>query len=243
MSNNAAIEVMQPVSITPMSILEIAVQQGQDIDKLTKLMELQERYEANEARKAYFAAMKLFKDNPPEIRKNGHGHGTARYATLDHACDQIIPALAKVGITHKWRVKAAGGKVTVACVLSHQLGYSDPEPPTMEADADTSGSKNAIQAIGSSLKYLERYTLFAAAGLDDGNADKDGADTGDKGGKLKQEIVGSSLDDIENCRDLVELQRVHNRVCKMAQDADDKTAELQFIKASNARKVEIRANS
>lgn len=44
----------------------------------------------------------------------------------------------------------------------------------MSASADTSGSKNSIQAIGSTITYLQRYTLFSILGLastddDDGN--------------------------------------------------------------------------
>jgi len=56
---------------TPAQLLAIAVDKDADIDKLTKLMELQERWEANEARKAYVQAMNEFKASPPEIFKDG----------------------------------------------------------------------------------------------------------------------------------------------------------------------------
>jgi hypothetical protein len=226
--------------VTPNGLLQMAVSQGADIDKLTKLLELQERWEAGEARKAYYAARKLFKDSHLKISKNGTGHNNVKYATLNDACAQIIPALAKFGITHEWKVKAADKKVVVSCVLSHELGYTEPNPPTMEADADTSGNKNAIQALGSSLKYLERYTLFAACGLDDGSPDKDGAQPSDKN-RLADELVIERLEWIENCRDLVELQKTHNNACKMAQEVGDQAAELSFIKASNAQKTKIRS--
>ena len=42
---------------TPMSILAKAVEMGADVDKLTKLMDLQERWERNEAKKAFDAAL------------------------------------------------------------------------------------------------------------------------------------------------------------------------------------------
>jgi hypothetical protein len=35
----------------------------------------------------------------------------------------------------------------------------------MEAGADVSGKKNAIQSVASSITYLSRYTLLAATGL------------------------------------------------------------------------------
>ena len=40
-------------AITPMDMINTAIERGADIDQLTKLMDLQERWEANEARKAY----------------------------------------------------------------------------------------------------------------------------------------------------------------------------------------------
>ncbi len=48
---------MPAADITPQQMLAIAVQQGADLQKLEKLMELQERWEKNQARKAYVAAM------------------------------------------------------------------------------------------------------------------------------------------------------------------------------------------
>jgi hypothetical protein len=48
----------------------------------------------------------------------------------------------------------------------------------MEAAADISGSKNQIQAIGSAVTYLERYTLFASYGLASKDQDDDGKASG-----------------------------------------------------------------
>src|SRR5690606_13579685 len=39
------------------------------------------------------------------------------------------------------------------------------EENSLAGPADNSGSKNAIQAIGSTLTYLQRYTLIQALGL------------------------------------------------------------------------------
>jgi hypothetical protein len=175
MKSDLALTQPEAHSMNPLEMVQAAIERQIDPAALKQIMDLAERWEANQARKAFYAAMKKFKDNPPEIRKNGTGHNNAKYATLDHACDQIIPALASVGITHKWRVSIVESKISVTCVLTHELGFSDPEPPTIEAMADKSGGKNDIQAIGSAIKYLERYTLFAATGLDDGSKDDDGA--------------------------------------------------------------------
>src|SRR5690606_10591416 len=48
------------------------------------------------------------------------------------------------------------------------------------APPDGSGNKNAIQGIGSTSTYLQRYTLSAAFGLTTADEDDDGEATGDK---------------------------------------------------------------
>jgi len=167
--------------ITPMAMLQIAVEQGADIDKLSKLMDLQERWQANEARKAFVAALTAFKEEPPTITKNKHvafggqGRGGTAYdhATLDHVCDVIGKALSKHGLSHRWDVEQPdGGMIRVTCVLTHAMGHS--ESVSMQAGADQSGSKNNIQAVGSTSTYLQRYTLLAATGLAATGQDDDG---------------------------------------------------------------------
>lgn len=164
--------------VTPMGLLKIATEQGADLDKLKQLMDLQERWEANEAKKAFVIAMAEFKKNPPTIHKNKHanmgaGKPSYGYASLDNVCDQIVDALSKVGISHDWKTQQGDGKIRVTCVLTHVRGHS--ESTWLEASPDTSGAKNSIQAIGSTVSYLQRYTLLAACGLAVGDQDDDGA--------------------------------------------------------------------
>jgi hypothetical protein len=178
----APVELHQPSAVTPMHMLQVALDQGADLAKLEQLMALQERWEANEARKAYVSAMAQFKRNPPDILKRKHVHfqtskGTTEYmhATLADVCAAAIKGLADVGISHRWDVEQKDGQITVHCVLTHQQGYS--ERTTLTGRADDSGGKNAIQAIASAVTYLQRYTLLSATGLatrdmqdDDGRA-------------------------------------------------------------------------
>jgi hypothetical protein len=169
--SNVAVLPQAQAPITPMQMLQTAVERGTDIDQLTKLMDLQERWEKNEARKAFVSALNDFKADPPAIEKNKHvsfggGRGSTAYdhATLDHVCDVIGKALSRHGLSHRWEVEQdERGAIRVACVITHALGHS--ERVSMSATADTSGSKNSIQAIGSTVTYLQRYTLLAATGL------------------------------------------------------------------------------
>lgn len=181
---------LQPrAAVTPMDMLNMAVQQGADLDKLSKLMDLQERWETNEARKAFVQALNAFKANPPTLVKNRHvsyqgakGRTEYDHATLDHVSDEIGKALAAQGLSHRWDVdQIDGGLIRVTCVLTHEQGHS--ERVSLQAGADQSGGKNNIQAIGSAVSYLQRYTLLAATGL----AAKDQDDDGQAAGQPRQQ--------------------------------------------------------
>lgn len=169
--------------VTPMDMLQVAMERGADLDRLQQLMDLQQRWEQNEARKAYVAAMSTFKANPPEILKGKHvkfqtSKGITEYhhATLADVCAAATKGLAVVWISHRWDVKQDAGKITVTCILTHAAGHS--ESVAMTTLADDSGGKNAIQAIGSAITYLQRYTLMAATGLAAAEMDDDGRGAG-----------------------------------------------------------------
>jgi len=162
----------------PAAMISAAITGGADLEKLEKLMLLQERWEANEAKKAYVMAMAQFKANPPKIDKDRSvKYGTTHYdhASLANVTDKINSALALAGLSAAWTTKQDGTGISVTCTITHQLGHS--ESTTLTAEADTSGQKNKIQAIGSTITYLERYTILALTGLATHKQDDDGGKT------------------------------------------------------------------
>lgn len=179
--NPPALTTLPAASTTPSQLLALAVQQGADLDRLERLMALQERWEANEARKAYVAAMASFKAEPLTIVKDKHVSFTTQkgkteydHATLGNVVRTIVAGLAKHGLSHSWQTeRMEGGRVQVTCRITHQLGHS--ESIALDAPLDDSGGKNNIQALGSAITYLQRYTLLAITGL----ATEDGDDDGD----------------------------------------------------------------
>ncbi len=183
-------------AITPMQMLQIAVEQNADLDKMTKLMDLQERWEANEAKKAFVVAINAFKADPPKLTRDKHvdfstskGRTEYDHATLDQVSTVIGEALSKHGISHRWETSQTNGAIGVTCVLTHELGHS--ERVSLESQPDASGGKNAIQAIGSTVTYLQRYTLLAATGIAVQNGDDDGAGTSAPiDANQKEHIVG-----------------------------------------------------
>lgn len=152
-----------------------ATDQSFDVAKLDALLAVKERWEKEEARKAFVVALNKFKENPPSLSKNKtvkFDKTEYKHATLDKVSLVIGQALAVVGISHRWDVKQEGKIITVICILTHEGGHSERVP--MSADPDNSGSKNSIQAIGSTVTYLQRYTLLAATGVAVQGQDDDG---------------------------------------------------------------------
>ena len=167
-------------AVTPMQMLQVAVERGDDMEKLRQLMDLQDRWEANQARKAFVAAVAAFKAEPMKILKskqvNIPGGAKFAHATLADVVDGVVASLSKHGLSHKWELQQDGDRITVTCVLTHEAGHS--ERTTLSGLPDDSGKKNGIQQIASTVTYLQRYTLMAACGLSAKDMDDDGRGAG-----------------------------------------------------------------
>ena len=168
---------------SPFAMTKLGLAHGQSLADIEKMLELQIRWEENEAKKAYHRAMAAFKANPPKIwrdmqvkyKDKGGNVQNWSHSDLGIASEAISKSLGEHGLNYTWRTEPQDNKETkVTCIIYHELGHS--ESTWLQAGPDTTGSKNAIQAIGSTIFYLERYTLFALTGLaparmdDDGNA-------------------------------------------------------------------------
>lgn len=158
--------------ITPLDLIRQAVDSGADIDKLEKLLQLEREWKADKAREAYVEAMNDFRAEAIQVVRTKEGHNY-KYAPLSEVLAIAVPKLAQHGLSHRWETKQGeNGGIEVTCIVTHSLGHS--ERTSLMAAPDTSGSKNAVQAIGSTVTYLERYTFMAATGLASGDQDDDG---------------------------------------------------------------------
>lgn len=167
------------VDQSPLAAAERLLTAGADLDKIEKMLELQERFEKMEAKKAYTQAMADFKADPPTISKDKHvdfktakGRTSYDHASLGNVTSKINKSLAVHGLTAAWKTNQTQGGITVTCTITHKLGFS--ESTSLTAGAENSGTKNNIQAIGSTITYLQRYTLLALTGLATHDQDDDG---------------------------------------------------------------------
>lgn len=169
---------------TPADIVLYAMQKGADIAQIEKFMDLQMKWEADQARKAFVSDMAEFKKNPPEIVKDKQVAFTGTsymHATLGNVTEAIVAGLAAHGFSHRWDTDQSGGQITVTCILTHKLGHS--ERTALSGAKDDSGKKNQIQQMASTITYLQRYTLLAATGV----ATKEQGDDDGRGSEVQQE--------------------------------------------------------
>lgn len=218
---------------TPADLLRIAVENGADLDRLERLMALQERWEASEARKAYDSAFAAFKSEALRIIKNrsvtaGPLNGK-KYAELFAIVNAVTPALSRHGLSSSWKItKDAPDWIEVTCTLKHTGGHT--ESVSMGGPPDTGGAKNAIQARASTVSYLERYTLKAILGLSEQEDDDDG-----NGGEPDR--VSDMLTAIKEAADQDALRAVFAE-CFAATKGQPKV-QKQIIDAKDARKKEL----
>ncbi len=160
---------------TPAVLLHLAIQQNLDIEKLERLMQLQERWEATQSRKEFLTAISKFQAACPPLEKTkkvAFGNTKYSYAPLGEIAATIKHAMSENGLSHRWEIEDASDKIICTCIISHLTGHS--EKTTMSAAKDSSGGKNEIQQRGSSITYLQRYTLIAALGISTADEDVDG---------------------------------------------------------------------
>ena len=99
-----------PATTDSNAVLIMAMQKGYTPDLIKQMMDLSERHEANEARKAYFAALAEFKENLPTIKKNKAATAMMKF-TSENKLRQVMALLS-------W-----GGYVSrnINALLSHNL--------------------------------------------------------------------------------------------------------------------------
>lgn len=164
------------IPASPSHLLELAISKDLDVEKLRELMQLQKEWQADRAKEEFFKALAQFQALAPELRKSRQVNFKDvhySYASLGDITRQIRQPLEKVGLAYRWEITDTMEEIKVTCLISHSGGHT--EKTTMTAKPDVTGSKNPIQARGSTITYLQRYTLIGALGLSTADADVDGA--------------------------------------------------------------------
>lgn len=138
-----------------------------DVDKMERLMAMAERGAERRAKMAFASALAELQPKLPVIDERGAIRTDkdktkapqSTYAKWEDINDAIRPILHQHGFALNFRINRTDGLVSVTGVLSHRDGHS--EHTTLDLPVDASGSKNGVQAVGSSVSYGKRYTAIA----------------------------------------------------------------------------------
>lgn len=155
-----------------------------DVDKLERLLSMRERIEARQAKNAYMAALAAMQPDLPIVERRGRikisksaDDKGQPYALWEDINEAIRPLLKLHGFTLSFRTGvAADGKIMVTGILAHAEGHQ--EETTITLPHDSTGSKNAVQAVGSSTSYGKRYTTIDLLNLTFKGEDDDGKTAG-----------------------------------------------------------------
>jgi len=194
--------VQQQVS-SPTRLIEIAINQNADIDKLEKLMAMQERWDAKQAEKAFNDAMAKFQAECPVIKSQKSGHNY-KYAPIGDIVEQVRETMAKHGLSYRFEQSQNGAEITVTCVATHVDGHS--VKLSISGNPDTSGSKNSVQSVGSTITYLRRYTLTGVFGIVTGDTDTDARVEASKTVKMASVKQAQEIVDLCSALDVNEQQ-------------------------------------
>ncbi|MGO3295612.1 ERF family protein [Halomonas sp. AOP42-E1-30] len=142
-----------------------------DIDKMERLLQMQERVMDRQAMMGYSAAMAAMQTELPSIEERGQTNNGC-YATLEDIVDTARPIMQKHGFAVSFRIQTQERDIQVTGVLMHKDGHR--EETSMLLPADMSGNKNAVQAFGSSTSYGKRYVLSALLNITTRGQDDNG---------------------------------------------------------------------
>ena len=160
----------------------------------------------------------------PPIPKEGIGQNGTKYFKKETANKLVNPFLKRYGFGLSHDIKQGDGKVAVIAILSHNQGHT--RTTSIELPNDVGGQKNAVQAVGSSQTYGERYTMKAILNLtiiDD--------ETDDDGNGSSEFITREQVEYIENMLEETRSNKINFlKACKATSIAQIKAGAFKSIK-------------
>lgn len=155
-----------------------------DVDKLERLIGMQERVLASQAKASFDAAFARMQPELPEITERGaikkrDGTVQSTYAKLEDIQAAIKPVLKTHGFSIRHRTEWPQDRATIiriVGILSHEHGHS--EESVFEAPMDRSDYRSDIQSMGSTVSYGRRYTTLDLLNITTRGADDDGQKAG-----------------------------------------------------------------
>ena len=172
-------------------IERLATNPSLNIEVFDRLLAARRQEEDRAAERAFNAAMSAAKGELQPVLKTrdvdypsskGAGRVKYRYENFADVAKTVDPVFAKHGLSYRFSIAQEGDKLTVTCIVSHSEGHSERISLEGKVDPGSTGM-SSVQALGSALTYLQRYSLRAAIGLAAG-VDDDGRGAGGASPKI-----------------------------------------------------------
>lgn len=150
-----------------MALIAAAAQNGAvNPESLEKLMDLQERWESNNAKKEFNQAFASFQSSMPAIAKDRKG-SKSKYADYADIMKKARPILVKNGLSLSFDQRETDGAIEIKVNLLHIGGHKQETRFTLPKDGplqtkDGRSITNAAQAQGSANSYAKRYAVCNA---------------------------------------------------------------------------------
>ena len=215
---------------TPAMLLNLAIEKGADLDRLERLMMLQEKWDAGQAKKAYSVAMSAFKSEKITVSKDKvNSQYKSKYSSEDSLLNTVNPLLSKHGLSASFSFTQAAVGIEVTCSITHAAGHS--ESVSLTGPLDVSGQKNPLQQIKSTVTYLRKATFEAITGI--ASSDDSGDDDGAGASTLISDAQVSTITDLINEKEADRAKFLRFMAC----DSVETIRAADFTKAVAALKA------
>lgn len=200
------------------TIEKLALDPTIDAEKMQKILDVQERILNKQAQSRFAQSLIGLQGELPIIKKSGkisiNGQVRSTYAKYEDIDKLVRPLLAKWGFSLSFNAQYDKNAVVVGKLL-HRDGHF--EIAEIALPYDSSGSKNNVQAIGSTLSYAKRYLI----------------------GMLIN-IVTEDEDDDAQSFDYINEDQVLNIESLMSEINVDKAKFLIFMRANSVNQIKKR---
>lgn len=189
---------VQNEAVAMISMIERAASNPSvDPDKLERLYALHERMQDKSAEKSFYAAMAEMQPHLPVVEhtkkigykdKQGNDVVKGTYTPWEDIDELVRPIYTRYGFGLSFDVgQSPNTPVSITAIVMHRDGHKT--STTIQLPADSSGSKNAVQAVGSAITYGKRYAACAALNITTRGVEGETED--DDGEKAGQEMNAS----------------------------------------------------
>jgi hypothetical protein len=159
-----AIQKYEPEA-SPQSMMQIVARAASDpnidVEKMERLLGVQERMMAKQAEINFTQDLTRLQADLPRIEKSGkithNGKLISTYAKYEDIDSAIRPLLIQNGFSLRYNSRESNGKIIITGTLSHRDGHSITDE--IPLSIDSSGSKNSVQGVGSTIAYGKRYLV------------------------------------------------------------------------------------